>query len=65
VPNLTDNRINNINRICALNRGTTGIVLYDESRKKYCVMKDAYVDPSEKVISRLSTLFSPENVVFK
>jgi DNA polymerase-3 subunit alpha len=65
VSSLNDNRINNITRICALNRGSTRIVLFDESRKKYCVMKDACVDASEKVISRLSALFSPENVVYK
>lgn len=65
VPNLSDPRINNITRIAALNRGGTKVVLFDESRKKYVAMKDVSLEPSEKVISRLSSAFSAENVVLK
>ena len=65
VSSLSDSRINNITRISALNRGNAKIVLYDDSRKKYCAMKDISVDPSDKVLTRLSALFGAENVILK
>jgi DNA polymerase-3 subunit alpha len=65
VPSLSDARIATVNRIAALNRGATKVVLFDESRKKYCAMKDVSLDPSEKVIDRLRSIFSPENIVLK
>lgn len=65
VRDLSDTRINNIKRIAALNRGNAKIVLYDESRGKYCAMKDLLIDPSEKVISRLGSLFGISNVILK
>ncbi len=65
VNSLLDERINNIQRICALNRGQTKVILYDNSAKKYSVMKDALVDPSEKVMSRLTAFFGQDNVVLK
>ena len=65
VANLSDPRINNIGRISALNRGETKVVLFDESRKKYCAMKDVALAPTEKVLSRLRSIFSEENVVLK
>ena len=65
VANLSDPRINNIGRISALNRGDTKVVLFDESRKKYCAMKDVALAPTEKVLSRLRSIFSEENVVLK
>ncbi len=65
VSNLSDSRINNIKRIAALNRGNAKIVLYDESRGKYCAMKDLFIDPSEKVIAKLSSLFGAENIILK
>ena len=65
VPDLSDPRINNIGRIAALNRGDAKVVLFDVSKKKYCAMKDVSVAPSEKVMSRLRSIFSDENVVFK
>ena len=65
VPNLNDSRINVILRISALNRGNAKIVLYDESRKKYCAMKDCLAAPSEKVMTKLSSLFGEENVILK
>ena len=63
--NLLDQRINNITRIAALNRGDAKVFLYDESQKKYVVMKGIGIDPSDKVISRLRSVFSQENIVFK
>ncbi len=65
VRGLSDNRINSIYRLAALNRGETKIVLYDESTKKYSVMKDVLISSSERVIERLSSMFSSENVIFR
>ena len=65
IPSLSDSRINNIKRIAALNRGNAKIVLYDSSRAKYCVLKDALVDPSDKVMTRLIATFGAENVILK
>ena len=65
IPNLSDARINNLKRMAALNRGNAKIVLYDESRRKYCALKDVLVDPSEKVMARLGSLFGAENVILK
>lgn len=65
LPDLSDSRINTIYRIAALNRGNTSIVLYDSSTKKYSVMKGIGVMPSDKVLSRLSSVFSSENVIFR
>ena len=65
VPNLLDSRINNLKRIAALNRGNAKIVLYDNSRGKYCALKDALVSPSDKVMERLLSIFGAENVILK
>ena len=65
IPDLSDQRINNVKRIGALNRGNAKIVLFDESRRKYCAMKDISIDPSAKVLEKLSSLFGAENVILK
>ena len=52
-------------RIAALNRGKTKVVIYDESTKKYSVMRDVSLDPSDKVISRLEAIFLSGNVILK
>ncbi|MBQ8414818.1 MAG: DNA polymerase III subunit alpha [Clostridia bacterium] len=65
VLNLSDQRINNIKRIAALNRGNAKIVLYDESRGVYCAMKELLIDPSEKVVAKLVSLFGEKNVILK
>ena len=65
IPTLSDQRINNIRRISAFNRGDAKVVLYDESRRKYVVMKEALVEPSDKVLEKLSALFGKENVILK
>ena len=65
IPNLSDSRIINLKRIAALNRGNAKIVLYDESRGKYCSMKEMLIDPSDKVLTKLSSLFGEENVILK
>ncbi len=65
IASLSDSRVNNIKRISALNRGKCRVILYDESTKKYSALKDAYIDPSDKVMSKLSTLFGVENIILK
>ena len=65
IPDLNDKRINNIKRISALNRGNAKIILYDESNKKYCAIKDASIDPSDRVLERLSLLFGADSVILK
>ncbi len=65
IPDLNDKRINNIKRISALNRGNAKIILYDESNKKYCAIKDASIDPSDRVLERLSSLFGADSVILK
>ena len=65
VTDLNDKRINNIMRMAALNRGNAKIILFDESTKKYCAMKESSIDPSDKVLTRLSSLFGIENVILK
>lgn len=65
VPTLADNRINNLKRIIALNRGNAKVVLYDESTKKYSQMKDLLIDTNDRVLTRLSSLFGGENVILK
>ncbi len=62
---LSDERINTLFRIAALNRGDTKVVIYDGSTGKYSVMKGASVEASERVLSRLRSVFSTENVVFR
>jgi hypothetical protein len=47
----------------ALNPGNTKIILFDESSKKYSVMKNVQIEKSDRIIGRLSEIFSPGNVV--
>ena len=63
VPSLKDPRIDRIIRMGALNPGNTKIVIFDESTKKYSAMKSVLIEKSDKVIGKLSEIFSPENVV--
>ncbi len=65
VPALSDDRISRISRIAALNRGDVKIALFDEKTKKYSLMKGISVSGEPNVIARLSSIFSPENVIFK
>ena len=65
LPTLSDPRINNLKRISALNRGNAKVVLFDESTRKYCALKDSYIDTSDRVLTRLSGLFGAENVILK
>ncbi len=65
VRGLDDERISVIYRLAALNRGDTSIVLFDMNTKKYSVMKDVSIDPSDKVIERLVSRFGAESVRYQ
>jgi DNA polymerase-3 subunit alpha len=65
VPKLDDSRISLIYRIAALNRGSSGIVLFDESTRKYSSLKNITASTGEKVISKLSEIFGKDNVILK
>ena len=65
VSSLSDERINRLTRICALNRGNVNVVLYDESAKKYSLMKGASVRDDEDVIRRIESVFGSGNVILK
>ena len=62
---LPDGRIDKIYRIAAFNKGKAPVVVYDCERKKYSVLSGVSVEPSDKVMTKLSELFGTENVVFK
>ena len=65
VSSLADPRIANIQRIATLNSGNAKVVLFDESTKKYSAMRSVSIEPSERVISRLYSIFSEQNVIIK
>jgi DNA polymerase-3 subunit alpha len=65
VPNLGDPRINNIIRTATLNPGEVKVILFDGSTRKYSVMSGVRINPDDRVLARLSSTFSPENVVLK
>ena len=65
IPTLSDDRINKLKRIIALNRGNAKVVLYDESTGKYSVMKDVMINPDGRILARLYSIFGDENVIYK
>ena len=65
VESVNDGIINTVTRISALNRGDAEVAIFDASRGKYLKMKNITVAPSEKVVERLRSIFSPENVVLR
>ncbi len=65
VPSLSDARIQRIYRIAAFNKGDTQVVLFDEATKKYSVMKGVAISDGDSALSKLSSVFSAENVIIK
>ncbi len=65
VKSLADERISVISRIAMLNRGTTQVVLFDEGTRKYSALKGALIDPSEKVLAKLTEIFGEGSVILK
>ena len=60
-----ENKLTPIYRISNLNPGRCAVIVFDSSTRKYTAIKNATVEPSEKVIGRLKSLFGEENVVLK
>jgi DNA polymerase-3 subunit alpha len=65
VVGMDDKRINSLTRMALLNPGKTKIVVFDVNTKKYSAIKDVFINPSEKVISRLNSIFGDDSVVLK
>ena len=65
VSSLSDDRINKLKRIIALNRGNAKVVLYDESTRKYSAMKDLMINPEGGVLDRIASIFGERNVILK
>ena len=60
-----ENKLTPIYRISNLNPGKCAVIIFDSATKKYTAIKNASVNPSEKVLTRLKSLFGAENVVLK
>jgi DNA polymerase-3 subunit alpha len=60
-----ENKLTPIYRISNLNPGKCAVIIFDSATKKYTAIKNAGVNPSEKVLTRLKSLFGAENVVLK
>ena len=66
VAGVTDYAVNKIQRLATLNPGSTQIVIYDASTKKYNVLKDSLISvESKRVLDKLYDGFGRENVVLK
>ena len=65
VSDMADKRINVIYRIAAFNKGQTPVVLYDSKSGKYSAMREIKLSTDEKVLEKLYSAFSKENVVVK
>ena len=65
VTSISDTRISSLTRIGLINPGVAKIVVYDSGEKKYHSLKDVSVNPTEKVIYRLKTIFGDDAVVVK
>ncbi|MBR5241958.1 MAG: hypothetical protein IKV20_02355, partial [Clostridia bacterium] len=65
VKNLMDPRIQKIYRVCAFNKGTCKVVVFDESTRKYSALKDALIAPTPKAMEKLCEIFSKDCVVLR
>jgi len=65
VQTINDPKISSINKLALLNPGSSQIVVFDSSTKKYSAMKDVKINPNENVLNRLNALFGDGNVVVK
>lgn len=65
VDSLNDRRLSALSRMSHLYSGSIPVVIYDNSTRKYSVLKDVTLGCEETVISRLESLFGKENLVLK
>ena len=65
VSSISDPKISTLTRLALLNSGNSKIVVYDSSTKSDRVLKESQIALTEKVISRLKSVFGNDNVVIK
>lgn len=65
VNDLTDERVKKINIQATLNSGSTQVVLFDSSTRKYSAMRGVKLNICESVMQRLYSIFGQENVILK
>ena len=61
----SEDKLTPIYRLVGLNPGKAQVVIYDSATKKYIAVKNLMVNPTERVIFRLRSLFGEANVVLK
>jgi DNA polymerase-3 subunit alpha len=65
VDSLNDRRLATLSRMSYLHSGNIQVVIFDNSTRKYQVLKDVTLNGSDEVILRLESLFGKENLVLK
>lgn len=65
VDSLNDRRLATLSRMSYLHSGNVQVVIFDNSTRKYQVLKDVTLNGSDEVILRLESLFGKENLVLK
>ncbi len=65
VPTLSDPRISKISRIASLNPGEYEVILYDESSRKYSLLRNTKISADGRTVARLSGIFGEGSVVVK
>ncbi len=65
VDRLDDKRIPTLTRMAMLNPGKCRIVVFEASSRRSSLLKDTFINPTEKVLTRLGATFGVENVVLK
>ena len=62
---MSDNRLNSLTRLALVNSGSTEIVVFDNTEKRYHIFKGVTISSSSKVIERLKSTFGEDCVVLK
>ena len=65
IKSLNDGRVDLLNRLSVLNPGGTQVVIYDESQSKYVALKNAMIEPTDRVLTKLTNAFGDGNVILK
>ena len=65
VDKLDDKRIPTITRMAMLNPGKCRIVMFEASTRRYSLLKDSFINPTDKVLDRLRSSFGEDSVVLK
>ncbi len=65
LPTLSEEKLRPLYRIAMLNPGEAEVAVYAEDTKKYSAVKNLFLDPSDRVLERLSALYGEKNVVLR